>query len=329
MISESLSLEIWDRLFQGKPLVDLPIPTKDNRLLLEGVSLPDPTIVRKYQAHLNAGSEKRAYNITEVQPNAFFQQRKWEDLDFSGDKLPGIMFMSCEIHNCKFDNCNLQTLRWWCTSISDSSFVGANLRGAALGGVHEGRRNVYNKVDFSNADMRGTAFQSAEFKNCIFSHTKLDKVDFQGSTFTDCVFEGELNEVIFYKQGFRFEALPPNEMKRVDFSRACLKSVEFRNLDLDTVIYPSNQDHIIIDNYPNALDAIVRALNARNERECKGLAAYFGGYRRWVGTKQERGIISKSEVLRIAGPSILKLVEQIAADAAAMPSIDQGTDLFE
>jgi hypothetical protein len=38
MINESLNLEIWDRLYQGKPLDSLDIAKKEGRIDLGGLS---------------------------------------------------------------------------------------------------------------------------------------------------------------------------------------------------------------------------------------------------------------------------------------------------
>ena len=42
-------------------------------------------------------------------------------------------------------------------------------------------------------------------------------------------------------------------MVNVDLSRAKLRWVEFRGLDLDTVRFPDDEDHLILNDYPRSL----------------------------------------------------------------------------
>ena len=102
------------------------------------------------------------------------------------------------------------------------------LGAATIEGPFAGRRNTYVGVDFTEADLRGTAYVAAAFERCLFRKTKLLKVNFGTSTFADCRFEGQLREVIFWRsnlfaRGFPEDAFPPNEMVNVDFSRAQLR----------------------------------------------------------------------------------------------------------
>src|SRR5262249_23755691 len=157
------------------------------------------------------------------------------------------------------NRCSCQDWRLWSTAISDTSFRLTDLRYSALGGVHGGSRNSYRHIDFTKADLRRTAYTSAEFVACMFRDTRLEKVNFAGSTFVDCTFEGQLNEVCFNQYAFGEEGLPPNEMQRVDFSQAELRAVEFRGLDLRDVHFPKDEDHIVLNNYGQTLDRLVEA----------------------------------------------------------------------
>jgi hypothetical protein len=131
--------------------------------------------------------------------NAFGQgdirRCRWKDLDFTGSELSGIRLFDCEIQNCRFDACQFEDLRVWSSSFSDTSFRGARLRRAVLGGVQDGRRNIFSKVDFNNADLRQSIYTAAAFEHCIIKKTQLVKIDFQTSTFSDCTFEGELRVI--------------------------------------------------------------------------------------------------------------------------------------
>lgn len=303
MISESLNLEIWDRLLQGKALDGLALGTKEGRLDLGGLVLPEPSVVRRYQTSVAA--------VAEIEPGAIFHRAKWQNLDFTGSKLNGLRLFGCEINNCRFDNCQLQDLRLWSTKISETSFRSANLRKAALGGVQDGKRNVFSGVDFTEADLRQTAYTAAAFNRCIFSNAKLEKIDFQTSTFSECQFEGELLRVLFYRCAFKGEAFPANEMVNVDFSRAKLRYVEFRGLSLDRVRLPNDAEHIVIKNYPAALDKLIAALQQQSNLASRKLAAYLGVFRKWAAPNQVQGVLNAEDLAEIAGPDAVNSVREL------------------
>jgi uncharacterized protein YjbI with pentapeptide repeats len=205
-------------------------------------------------------------NIAQIEPNGVFRHAKLRDLDLTDSKLNSVHFIESEISNCRFDRCDLRGLRLWATTIRESSFRGANLRDTPLGvaaveGPYRGKRNAFVGVDFTEADLRGTVYVATSFERCTFRRAKLVKIDFGTSTFSDCQFEGDLREVIFWRsdlfaRGFPEDAFPPNEMVNVDFSRAKFRWVEFRRLTLERVRLPNDREHIVIDDFATVLVAI-------------------------------------------------------------------------
>jgi uncharacterized protein YjbI with pentapeptide repeats len=297
MLSESLNLEIWDRLLAGKPLDGLGLETRDGRIDVRGLELPEPTVLRRFQFHDVAIAETDAGIVHGV---------KWRNLDFTGSKLAGLRLMRGLVENCRFDDCNLQGVRFWATSFRGVSFKGANLRGSVLGGAHEGVRNTFSGVDFSEANLSGTTYEAAAFERCVFSNAKLVKIDFQTSTFTDCRFEGELDDVLFYRHGFKGEKYPPNEMMNVDFSLARLKHVGFRGLVLDRVRLPNDDEHIVLKNFAATLDQMVAALQRQSDPIAKKLVAFIGIKRKWAVANQAQGYINVPDLADLVGDEGVK-----------------------
>jgi len=302
-MDESLILEVWDRLYQGSALDDLSLPVLDGRLDLRGISLPDPAVIRRYQTSVA--------NVTQIEPSAKFHGVKWENLDFSGSKLKGMRMFGCQINNCRFDKCNLEDLRWWSMAVTDTSFRGANLKKSALGGIQEGRRNLYQCVDFSEADLRQTAYKSAAFENCRFFNSKLVKIDFQGSTFTDCVFEGELREVLFHRRGFQGESYPANEMLNIDFRGATLRHVEFRGLSLENVQFPNDSEHLVLTNFDSALDKAIGELKSQEDLGSRKLVAYLSVLRKWAVRNQPQGVLNTKDMIETGGLEGFRRLEKL------------------
>ncbi|MGP0059295.1 MAG: pentapeptide repeat-containing protein [Beijerinckiaceae bacterium] len=161
--------------------------------------------------------------------------------------------------------------------------------------------NLFNDVDFTSADLRKTVYVAAGFTGCKFTNTKLDKVDFQSSNFTDCAFEGELREVIFCRKGFKGENFPENRMARIDLSRARLRWTEFRGLDLKDVYFPKDDEHIIVENFPEVLEKLLNFFKSMSDNGSKRLAAALKNRRKWLGTNQTVGIFNKADLVEIAG----------------------------
>jgi hypothetical protein len=156
--------------------------------------------------------------------------------------------------------------------------------------------------------LRNTIFVSAEFSSCRFRNSNLARVDFEASSFTDCVFEGELRETLFAHESLLVNGLPPNEMRNVDFTRAKLLWVGFRGLNLDTVRFPEDAEHIILNDYPSQLDLLLRIFGNRIDTPSQALAAGLEVQRKWLGPKQRRGVLNTNDILEIGGQQLLDLV---------------------
>jgi hypothetical protein len=200
----------------------------------------------------------------------------------------------------------------WDTSFQRCTFRGADLRSSSLGAVRH-KRNNFSEVDFSGADLTRTAYVSADFERCVFGDIK--NVDFQGSLFVDCVFKGELQEVLFYDLGFNGKNLDPNELLRADFSKAKFKYVEFRRLNLETVQFPQDEEHIVFESdFPRILEALYSVFQGRDDIPSRRLAATLGHELKWLGPKQRRGVLSKGDLLNSGGQEGLNEALRIIAN---------------
>ena len=300
-------LEAWNRIAAGKGLEDLDLPKHGGRIDLRGIVLPVPSVTRTVSAV--AGQFAVAQGFTER------RDTRWNSVDFSGSHLRHLRLFGCEIVDCVFDECNCRDWRMWDTSFRNCTFQRADLRDSALGAVQR-RRNAFVDVDFSGADLSGTMYTSAEFTRCLFKNAKLKKIDFQGSVFVDCVFEGALEEVLFYDPGFDGKRLPPNELLRTDFSRASFRYVEFRRLNLETVRFPEDQEHVVFErDFPSILDRLVTALKGKDDVPSRKLAAILGHKQKWLGSTQQRGVLSMKDIFSAGGQQGIDLVLKVAKDS--------------
>jgi uncharacterized protein YjbI with pentapeptide repeats len=310
-----MSTEIWNQLVHGRSLSDAGLAKIDGRVDLRNLQIAEPRAINTVRTPLA--------DVTVLGGITSINGVLWQSIDFSSSDMPGLRFLDCQIRNCMFDRCRMSDLRVWRTDFSNVSFRSADLRGAVLGGTSEddSRRNSFCDVDFTAADMRGTIYGAVEFLRCKFNHAKLNKVDFQSSTFTDCSFEGELRDVLFYRRGFMCGRFPPNEMKRVDLRKAKLRWSQFRGLDLDEVLFPEDEDHIVVENYPETLDRLLAYFHGRSDLGSQKLAAHFEHDKKWLGPRQKVGVLNKHDLKESAGEEGLKAVMQIVGSARRPPRL--------
>jgi uncharacterized protein YjbI with pentapeptide repeats len=297
---------VWERLLGGKSLEGLDLPMRTGRVDLGGIVVPDPTVMRRYVV--------ASAHVSELGDLLVIRDAHWKGIDFSGARLASLRFFDSTIEDCSFEGAKCQDWRIWGTTVLNTSFHSADLRKAALGGVEKGRRNSFRQIDFTKADLRQSAYVSCDMIGCRFVETKLSKVDFQGTVFVDCTFEGELDEVLFYRQAFRGEAFPANEMRGVDLRRARLKHVEFRGLDMSEVLWPEGADHLIVEDYPATLDRALQAIKGRNDLASKRLGVVLSMKRKWAGPRQKLGVLSKPDLIEAGGPeAVAELLRVIGA----------------
>jgi uncharacterized protein YjbI with pentapeptide repeats len=285
--------ELWARLTTGAPLDGLGLAMHRGRIDLRAHVAPTPAVLR----HHDSGSAE----VTELGDLIIVREAHWRGIDFSGASLGSLRFFDSLIEDCCFEGAQCHDWRMWGTTIVNATFRSADLQKAALGAVEGDKRNSFRQVDFTDANLRGTVYVSCDMIDCKFLDTKLSKVDFQGTTFTNCVFAGELEDVLFYRLAFRGEAFPANEMKGVDLRHAKLRHVEFRGLNMSDMMWPEDEDHIIIDDYTAVLDRLLNALKGRTDVGSRKLSVVLTLKRKWAGPNQQRGVLNKPDLLEAIG----------------------------
>ena len=298
MESERAAL-VWRRLAENGSLEDLGLPSVDGRVSVRGLATPNPATLQQYTTAFA--------HVAELDGVVTLRSAHLVGVDFSNTQLAGLRLVDSEIENCRFDGAVCRDWKMWGTRFARCSFRHVDFRGAAFGGVGEsGRRNVYELVDFAEADMRKTVHASALMSDCMFHDTRLAGVDFQGTVFRNCEFAGTLEGVLFYRSAFRGEGQPPNEMAGVDFRNALLRDVEFRGLDLNQgVKWPDNDDLIIVDRYKEVLEAWIEQLS-EIQPPARSLSAVAKMMLRWAGTNQVVGVVSKADLLALGGGSAVE-----------------------
>jgi hypothetical protein len=104
-------------------------------------------------------------------------------------------------------------------------------------------------------------------------------------------------------------------MRNVDFSRARLRWCSFRGLDLDTVIFPQDDEHIVLRNFPQVLDILLERLGDRPGAGWKGLSTVLADQKRWLGPHQMVGMFNTTDLGEMVGEDNLREALQTIAAA--------------
>jgi uncharacterized protein YjbI with pentapeptide repeats len=289
--------QVWSRLCSyGVDLADLNLPIRQGRIDLSGLNAPSQV--------LGISVETPYGTVQQIERQTVVKGTAWRSLDFTGCSLPSLSFSDVEIEDCVLDLADCSGWRLWDCAVRNSSFKGANLKEAVLGGRGDRRRNQFQSINFVKADLRKTVYFCGEFVNCDFERAKLRNVEFFGCTFESCHFAGAIQNVLFYKSAYDCKRCPVNEMMNVDMIDAELKHVEFRGLDLDKVRLPLNEAHIVIPDYKETLQRAIAAYQNHESASFRSLSAYLECMLEWAGPNQRSGILHRDSMNRLVGSQV-------------------------
>jgi uncharacterized protein YjbI with pentapeptide repeats len=236
----TLALDAAFRLVSGEMFEGSEFGVFEGRTDLRGLQLPKPDQVGK----IKVGE----YRALILDGTIMVRDAVWNDIDLSHADLGHLRFTKSQIENCVFERASCLDWRLWDSAVSRTSFLGADLRGAAVGTWYEDKFNTWNEVIFDRADLRGAMARTARFSSCSFRNTR-----FMGMKFTRCaldsvVFEGKLQDVIFI--GGAADGDPDvGPLRNVDFSKAEFDRVSFRDILFENVTMPDDPDVILISDY--------------------------------------------------------------------------------
>ena len=267
----------------------------------------DGTQIASSEPVLKSQQTVRRMTFGTFNGNTEIRNKKISGVDFTDAELSHLRLFGVTLVDCCFDDADLRDLRMWATHIENCSFKKADLRGSGLGGLIDERRNLLRGVDFSEADMRQTAWASASLERCLFKDTCLVGINFSGSTFSHCTFEGEVRDVIFNRHMFKREDLPANTMNDIDFTNARLRFVDFRRLKLDRVRFPQDSEHLVLTDYHRVLGRAIDRLRESDDPTAKRLVFFLSGGFKWTLEDQAQGVLNLADI-RELGESASQLL---------------------
>lgn len=196
--------------------------------------------------------------------------------------------------DCGFDGAACRDWRLWGTAVTGCSFRRADLRGAAVGTWHQGRRNEWRRFDFGGSDFRVIVAQAALFEDCESVAAKLDKVQFEQCAMVRCHFAG-----IWLRSSSMSASCPaglhPQPLEDVDFADALFDMVEFMGCKLDQVIIPADSDVRVIKNYRCVVEHALAMINGDDSLVARMLRGEFENTLRGMRGQEEDTLFNQRD----------------------------------
>jgi uncharacterized protein YjbI with pentapeptide repeats len=296
-------------LMAGRSLSGLDLGTVGGRIDLRGLPAPIPRRLRRF--------ETAGWFVEELGGLVKFQNARLDNLDLSGAQLQSFRFHDSQINECLFEGANCQDWRLWGTEVTDCGFRKANLREAAVGTWHNGRRNVWQRVDFSNADFRVISISAARYEDCDFSGAKLAKVKFGQCALTRCRFSGVLRETVF--DGRELSDVPaPPPAEDVDFSDAVFEEVEFMGFDFSRVILPRDPNVRLVRRYRCVAERVLAAVQSDDSPAARIIRAEFAHRLKMMrGSGDEYNVFNRRDYVTADGDELADLADRLISQAEA------------
>jgi uncharacterized protein YjbI with pentapeptide repeats len=303
-----LAEEIVARLVAGRSLDGLGLDEHEGRVDLRCLPVPAPRQLERF--------ETQGWFVERLGDVMTFRGVRLARLDLSGAQLQSLRFHGASIVDCRFDGATCRDWRLWATEVTGCSFSMADLRGAAVGTWHEGRRNEWRHVDFSGADFRVRVSQAALYEVCDFTAANLTKVKFEQCSLVRCRFSGAMREVVF--DGRELDERPaPSPLLDVDFADAVFDQVEFMGFGLDRVIVPKDPDVRLIRNYRCVVEHALATLKGDESLPARMLRGEFQNRLRMMRAAEEDNVFNRRDYVMSGGEVLAALALDIFGRAEA------------
>jgi uncharacterized protein YjbI with pentapeptide repeats len=193
-----------------------------------------------------------------------FDGRKFVNYDFANSDLTSVIFKNTDFENCVFNKTILNNTRFWCCFFDRCKFINTNIT-ATLGAWGGGLSNcIFEKCkfggiiygsyfidcDFNKCKIKTTFFQTFLMKNVRFAGL-LDDLSFQKFTKKD-IYEYQSAETAQQVEE-RIRKIVGNAFDRekvilenIDFAEARLQFADFENCEINGIIPPDDDKHILI-----------------------------------------------------------------------------------
>ena len=213
-----------------------------------------------------------------------FENVDFVDYDFTKSDFTEVVFKNVNFCNCIFNKTICEHTRFWCCFFENCTFTRVNLTNTELGAWGGGQNNcTFAKCKIAKwgncSYITNTVFDNCKIKSNIICCLYMENVRFIGFI-DDFMIQRMKNEVITQHQTsdkaeqviFRIKEhtkmenildTPKLIMKNIEFTLATMQFINFEGCELEHIISPIDDKHLLID---NNLDEITTRVSEEIEK---------------------------------------------------------------
>jgi uncharacterized protein YjbI with pentapeptide repeats len=256
---QRLAAQVIKRLWRGKSLDGLGLPTVKGRIDLRGLSLPEPEFTPHQVGRLTVGVAER--KLPEI------RKARMQGLDLRESRLRHLRLLDVRMVDCDLSDADLTDFAAWRSTFEDCDLSGADLTDALLSSLDKGVGNVWHNCRFNASKLDGIVAKWAEFRGCSFENVTMADMVFGGCSFIDCRMTGSLNNVAFYGTEPDGHGKQSATMENFDLRDCQLTAVDFTGLRMSGVRLPPNGRVVILPGATRVLEGLRSALAGMPDSE--------------------------------------------------------------
>ena len=208
------------------------------------------------------------YKGIKISENARFENADFVRYDFSMSDLSEVVFENVHFSNCTFNKTICKKTRFWGCFFEDCLFSKVDLSDTYIGAWGGGQNNCkFVKCKF------GKTFEGSYITNAVFDHCKIKGCTFFCLFMENVRFIGLIDDLMIRKMSVkditRYQTpakaleiiskilrvthlddidVPKVQVKDIDFSSATIRFMDFSECELQNIIPPVDDKHLLIDN---------------------------------------------------------------------------------
>lgn len=209
------------------------------------------------------------YKGIKISEDAKFENTDFVQYDFSMSDLSEVVFENVNFSNCTFNRTVCKKTRFWGCFFEDCIFSRVDLSDTYIGAWGGGQNNckfVKCKLGktFSGSYITNAVFDHCKIKGCIFFCLYMENVRFSGLIDDLMIRKMSIEEIMRNQTTAKATKtiakilrvikqddidVPTVQVKNIDFSMATLQFLDFSECELQNIILPADDKHLLIDTH--------------------------------------------------------------------------------
>lgn len=207
------------------------------------------------------------YKGIKISEDTKFENMDFVQYDFSMSDLSEVVFENVNFSNCTFNKTVCKKTRFWGCFFEDCIFSRVDLSDTYIGAWGGGQNNckfVKCKLGktFGGSYITNAVFDHCKIKGCIFFCLYMENVRFSGLIDDLMIRKMSIKEIIRYQTPAKATDIitkilrvikqdnidvPKVQVNGIDFSSATMQFLDFSECELQNIIPPTDDKHLLID----------------------------------------------------------------------------------